>query len=348
MYPHISLRKIAEELNLSRSTVSRALNGHPMVDEETRRRVKESAIAMGYHPDPTLKSVMKSVRSGSGSGCNETIAFILGDVSTWSQFSMDNARRCESGARERANFLGYEFDTFSTKDYTADGKRLGQVLWHRGIHGVIIGQLDRPGTELDLPWGEFCSVSIGYSITNPRIHRVSNHHFHSIRLALENLQRLGYSRIGLLVDRTLDERVDHNWLAGYLLYEQTCAISDRIPPLFVDDYDPGAISDWITRHGPKAIVCPASGKKVMDCLEVAKIRVPQDVAVAALNVTPMYNRIAGVDQRPSLIGALSVNQINAQLAAFEKGLPETPCAHLIEGVWSDGPTAPPCGKKRKR
>lgn len=48
----MNLKEFAKHLNLSPTTVSRALNGYPEVAEETRRRVDEEARRFGYRPNP--------------------------------------------------------------------------------------------------------------------------------------------------------------------------------------------------------------------------------------------------------------------------------------------------------
>ena len=48
----MNLKQLAEYLNLSQTTVSRALNGYPEVGAETRRRVDEAARKLGYRPNP--------------------------------------------------------------------------------------------------------------------------------------------------------------------------------------------------------------------------------------------------------------------------------------------------------
>jgi LacI family transcriptional regulator len=45
------LKELAEHLGLSQTTVSRALNGYPEVNEATRRRVADAADALGYRPN---------------------------------------------------------------------------------------------------------------------------------------------------------------------------------------------------------------------------------------------------------------------------------------------------------
>src|SRR5690606_40176448 len=46
---------LAGMLELSQTTVSRALNGYPEVSEETRRRVTDAARRHGYRPNPSAR-----------------------------------------------------------------------------------------------------------------------------------------------------------------------------------------------------------------------------------------------------------------------------------------------------
>jgi len=49
----VNLKQLAHMLALSQTTVSRALNGYPEVNEETRRRVMDAAKRHGYRPNPS-------------------------------------------------------------------------------------------------------------------------------------------------------------------------------------------------------------------------------------------------------------------------------------------------------
>ena len=46
-----TLKKLAEVLHLSVSTVSRALKNHPDISSETKKRVKDLAAALEYEPN---------------------------------------------------------------------------------------------------------------------------------------------------------------------------------------------------------------------------------------------------------------------------------------------------------
>ena len=58
-----TLKDISRHLNLSVTTVSRALNGFPEVNEETRQLVKRTAIAMNYRPNQFARKLVTG-RSG--------------------------------------------------------------------------------------------------------------------------------------------------------------------------------------------------------------------------------------------------------------------------------------------
>jgi len=51
----VNLKQLSAMLALSQTTVSRALNGYPEVNEETRRRVVDAAKRHGYRPNPSAR-----------------------------------------------------------------------------------------------------------------------------------------------------------------------------------------------------------------------------------------------------------------------------------------------------
>lgn len=67
-----TLRQIALECGVAVSTVSRALNGHPHVNEETRQRIRETAERLGYRPSAAARALR-----GSGT---RTVGVVLPDM----------------------------------------------------------------------------------------------------------------------------------------------------------------------------------------------------------------------------------------------------------------------------
>lgn len=56
---HVSLKDLANELGVSISTVSRALNNHPDISPEMIRKVQELATARNYTPNPLAMGLLK-------------------------------------------------------------------------------------------------------------------------------------------------------------------------------------------------------------------------------------------------------------------------------------------------
>jgi DNA-binding LacI/PurR family transcriptional regulator len=55
----IGIKRLAQHLNVSIGTVSRALNNRPDVSEETRKRVLDAATALGYVPNQSGRSLRR-------------------------------------------------------------------------------------------------------------------------------------------------------------------------------------------------------------------------------------------------------------------------------------------------
>jgi LacI family transcriptional regulator len=56
---HLSLKDLASELNISISTVSRALKNHPDISPELTRKVQDLALARNYTPNPLAMGLLR-------------------------------------------------------------------------------------------------------------------------------------------------------------------------------------------------------------------------------------------------------------------------------------------------
>ena len=53
----VSMKDVAVECGVSIATVSKALNDHSDISEETRRKVKEAANRLGYYPNSAARAL---------------------------------------------------------------------------------------------------------------------------------------------------------------------------------------------------------------------------------------------------------------------------------------------------
>ena len=90
---HVSLKTLAQALNVSISTVSRALHNHPDIGPEVTRRVQELAQELQYSPNPLAIGLLKDK--------SNTIGVIVPDLVTYFFSSII------SGIESVANEHGY-------------------------------------------------------------------------------------------------------------------------------------------------------------------------------------------------------------------------------------------------
>lgn len=75
-----TIKDIARELNVSSSTVSRALKDYPGISDETKRRVKELAEKLNYRPNAVALSLRKSKSFTIGVIIPEVVHFFFSTV----------------------------------------------------------------------------------------------------------------------------------------------------------------------------------------------------------------------------------------------------------------------------
>lgn len=201
---------------------------------------------------------------------------------------------------------------------------------------MLIAPLPPGGGELGLDWPKFAAASIGYSVTAPGIHRASNNQYDTITLALRELTRLGYRRIGLAIPDESDVRVKRKWSAGMLVYQEFIPFTQRVPILLAHGPFSKEFAGWFQQHRPDAVLSLA-----WQSLQVMKdlgCRVPRDAGFAHLALTAHDRDWAGVNQNSALVGAAAVDLIDAQLRRNERGIPQFAKTLLVPSQWVPGAT----------
>lgn len=92
----MSLKAIAQELELSLTTVSRALNDYPEVSSKTKKRVREVASRIGYIPNPIARGLALGKANAVGIVFPATVND-LGDVNYLKVLSSMSERFAQEG-----------------------------------------------------------------------------------------------------------------------------------------------------------------------------------------------------------------------------------------------------------
>ncbi|MEQ8812135.1 MAG: LacI family DNA-binding transcriptional regulator, partial [Imperialibacter sp.] len=78
--PPVTIKDIARELNISPSTVSRALKDHPDISKETKKAVSELAAKLNYQPNLIALSLRKSKTNTIGVIIPEIVHFFFSTI----------------------------------------------------------------------------------------------------------------------------------------------------------------------------------------------------------------------------------------------------------------------------
>jgi DNA-binding LacI/PurR family transcriptional regulator len=216
------------------------------------------------------------------------------------------------------------------------------MLQARAVRGHLIAPFPQPVYTHELDWSHLICVGLGYVFNDHALHRGTHNHFRGSYLAYERLSQLGYRRIGLMLDREQNSRVNYLWLGGYLAAQYKTGGPRLEPLLTTTGQEVRQVKSWMKRTRPDAVIGFGPGQ--FFALQHLGYEIPGDVAYAALDVEQTrlthVEAVAGINQNLQLIGATAIDILVSQLYHNELGLPQRPVFSMIEGYWVDGRTAP--------
>jgi LacI family transcriptional regulator, galactose operon repressor len=268
----VTLADIARELGVSKMTVSRAINNHPLINAETRERVLEVARRMNYRPNEHARSLATS-RSN-------LIGVVVPDL--MNLYFAEVARAIESVARP----AGFQLLICSTDEDAT--REIGEVeaLLHR-TDGLIISSVLAPtntGAYRKMIKDGARIVLVDRTMRNLRCPAVATDNVQVGRMATEHLISLGHDRIGHLSGDA--SSVSSDRLEGYRqsLANHRLRFDQRLvrPCGLLESDGYRAMSGWLAeRDLPGAIfaVNDPAAIGAMKALEEAGVRIGRDIAL---------------------------------------------------------------------
>lgn len=338
--PRVTLKDVAREAGVHVSTAWRALSNETYVSAKKRALIREVAQRLGYSPDPMLSALSSYRRSQRPPAYRSTLAWVNNFADRRECLEWPHIRLFFEGARAYAESKGFRLEEFWLREKGMTPKRAREVLLARNIRGLLFAPQPEAGTMLNMDLGAFACVSIGYSISEPRLHVAVNDQHFSTHLCLRRLVELGHRRIGMFSASDTLRRTRHHFESPYHVFQYTIPEESRVPLLLVDGLDePKNVEQWhqrflawVKEHRPSAIICTVG--ETVEWLRGAGWRVPEDISVATLSVAQDPG-ISGIDQQEQKIGARAIEFLISIFQAGERGVPETPLRMLVEGKWED-------------
>lgn len=358
--PWISLRELARIAGVSPATVSLAMKHSPRLSRETKDRIRQLAKKHGYRPNPRLSRILtETVRSRYKK--DGGLIYLI--ITRYTRKNWNSKNKCFVAMSNRCRELGYALEPFWIQGPNLTPERANQIMYSRGVDGLIIHPPPysmREGSRLTIPveWEKFCVVEIDDVITEPILHHVRHDHLSGIWLALQNMEELGYRRIGLCLSPEVDFATHHRWSAGFNYWAATRNLSESIRTPLLYDGNPQTLRSWILSQGLDAVIGP-SDDIYKHILEIG-LKVPHDIAFAALDIeaveaektrksvskpktsngAPGLPVVAGILQSREEQYSLAVDMLVSLIARGARGVPTQSSTWIIGGKWHPSVTCP--------
>ena len=338
----VVLREIADKTGISRMAVSLALRNKSGVSEATRKKVLKIAKGLGYEPDPEVARLLSHIRVKKPVNMNACLALLTSGATSqdWKLYLTE--RKYVEGAHARAKEYGYHIEEFWMNEPGMTLSRLGNIIWSRGIEGVIIAPLQSKLSEkaprsIRLDFNLFSAVEISETVEWPDLDRAVHDQYTSMFKALDELSDLNYKTIGLVLEEALDLRVNGKWTAAYLRYRNQWGAKRLPPPLILDFPRQPAFDRWFDRYRPNAII--SVDRFGLHLLIERGLDIPGEVGYASLDVdgdANEYPDVSGIDQNSEIVGAAAVDMLVAAIHRGHRGIPVYPLRSEVEGSWKPG------------
>lgn len=342
MSKRITLRDVAQKAGFSLAAVSLALRDSPQLPVATRKHVCKVARELGYQFDPMLAALAAHRWNRHPSNQGVTLAVL----------AEGNNVEGEKGMRERATAMGYQLEVFQIRDYP-DPKRLADILYNRGILGIIVAQISTPGFCATFDWSRFIAVACSEGSERPPVHLIMPNHFKAVQDAWDHAWAAGYRRIGLMLfddPRAIDY---HERCAAFLERQRMAADAQRIPlhAITLVRVDPEiaarALRDvdaWMRQWKPEVIL----GFSNFFCrlLHDAGWLSPDKFRFYDLWISQMPSLNPGMYLSQDEVGRRAVEYLGVMLQGGERGIPDHPATIAINFIWRE--SAPKSKGKGKR
>lgn len=331
----VTQKDIAQKLGLSKQAVSLALRGSLKVSEATRQRVKETAEAMGYQPDPSL-SALVHLRTGQN------------PVATrWNQFALLHNWPTETGlhkSRFYSQWLQILHQAAAARGITieecwigADGEHSKAVL--RKLRNLnITGIFIAPPPQISdvkaivVPNQKFQLVTFGPEHLYPKLHTIQFDFYENLRLAWSVLSKRGYRRIGLAYAHYQSERTGYAWWGAYHIEKllSGCPVAERMPLVLESETSQAscdAYQKWVRENKIDAVI-----SSVYDVEKWNKaLENPPEIAIFNVNDPAQQ----GIDINLTQMAETAIELLLIEIQRSQLAHTKHPYRIHIPGIWID-------------
>ena len=195
-----TVKKIAEDLNLSQATISKALAGRQEISEETRERVMKHATEIGYLKSPSMRRRL-GVLTVNSTEMDEALSSITFNALM--------------GFQQYANRMQQDVVIIRANSHELEQPTLERLARAHQVDGLfVIGLSKTDPYYIQLETTETPIVTMDIRSGNPMVGHVGTDSIAGGALAVNHLVELGHRRIGF-VNGHKEAYISQERLAGY-------------------------------------------------------------------------------------------------------------------------------------
>lgn len=322
----ITMQDIANQLNLSKNSVSQALGDKNGVSQHTKTLVREKAIELGYHYKkkaslPDLSSIESS------SYALFATEFALSQISFFGEI--------QHYIEKELNKKRGELITFSISPELVAAKKLPSHFAAKDFRGLfILSHIEQEYISHLLSLNLPC-VLIDHHDPHLNVDCVISQNKSGAYTAMEYLIKLGHRHIGFLGNINWSPSYEERW-EGYskairdykLNDDKECAITDVLEERLTLFKQLDALSNKLT-NWPTAWLCVNSGLGfiLISYFQSKGYRVPDDISVCCFDNTEM-TLLSHPQITTMAINMAQMGEKSVELLDWRTDHPEEPHVHL--------------------
>jgi DNA-binding LacI/PurR family transcriptional regulator len=276
----VTITDIASLVNVSPTTVSRALKNDSRITEQVRQKVKHAAEKLGYRPNLMARALVSSR--------THAIGYIVDNLS-WSFFS-ELAESIQTAA-ESCHYSSYIHSSLKRPENERQGI---ESLLSRGVEGLLISPTEaKENLEIirDLGLKKFPLVLLS-DIEELEVDKVVVDNYAGAYRVMEHLHGLGHRKI-LYIGPAENGNIRTQRLGAYHSYIERHDLTESKGLLFCEENDPMYGYRVVrrvmeTKQRPTAIFAhnDTLALGVYRALYELGFRIPQDISVVGYDDLP--------------------------------------------------------------